>query len=641
MPSTSRRGHQVRASQIARLRGKARALVDGGATLEEAARAVGRTPATLHRWGITAGSGTAGRIKADMFGLDGTLTYEQDGRGRLIPQVDMSLLPTDPDEAALGYLAMMCDGATSKDDVGFGMSDAVAGHLLAARIGQWDDTDRLAARYIAYQHRRQLEEVGLEVPDPDASGKDAVSAVQQRLLIRETGGDLVVQGKAPPDALRHAGWEYDRSSPGWRAPADSEAAIIGFEAAVLARGDAVLGDLPMTDSFDKEAVASTDTARVAALEERDCSQVVSWTAAEAAATSDAYMSALKQAWGTDYEEAVEEALRVMARPVVPRSEWVDTADLAALADEHQTAQENIAALVYGERDDPTAAGHLAFMRSVEPAMASSTRPDRVPHVWERPDGRVEVVFSSVYGWHASSGTALPVIHRSHAYALDCDSAMIVADPPPADSPDARRYKHGARLRCVFPQGVSAGDVIDVRRFAGTAAEGLLPTVDSGSLVDARERGTRQAERLAKVLSDPATKAWMERWKAADTDWRLRDQADRQRHMETVEARSAQCRQWGADGQPSTAMNVTVRGVTTSKRQRNNTFTRCEVEFPDGQTGEVTFRVPRGSKAPSMAGLKGTQIAVTGELRPAQPGRSAGTDIRSLNGRLVTTEWERV
>ena len=89
--------------------------------------AVGRTPATLHRWGITAGSGAAGRIKADMFGLDGTLTYEQDARGRLVPHVDISLLPTDPDEAALGYLAMMCDGATSKDDVGFGMSDASGG----------------------------------------------------------------------------------------------------------------------------------------------------------------------------------------------------------------------------------------------------------------------------------------------------------------------------------------------------------------------------------------------------------------------------------------------------------------------------------------------------------------------------------
>ena len=77
--------------------------------------------------------------RPDDVGLDGTLTYEQDGRGRdgpLVPQVDISLLPTDPDEAALGYLAMMCDGATSKDDVGFGMSDAVAGHLLAARIGQ-------------------------------------------------------------------------------------------------------------------------------------------------------------------------------------------------------------------------------------------------------------------------------------------------------------------------------------------------------------------------------------------------------------------------------------------------------------------------------------------------------------------------
>ena len=98
---------------------------------------------------------------------------------------------------------------------------------------------------------------------------------------------------------------------------------------------------------------------------------------------------------------------------------------------------------------------------------------------------------------------------------------------------------------------------------------------------------------------------------------------------------------GADDRSGTAMNVTVREVTASKRQRNNTFTRCEVEFPDGATGEVTFRVSRGSKAPSMAGLKGTQIAVTGEMRPAQPGRSTGTDIRSLNGRLATTEWQRI
>ena len=641
MPSTSRRGHHARASQIARLQSKAQALVDGGATVEEAARAVGRTPATLHRWGITAAPGAAGRIKADMFGLDGTLTYEQDARGRLVPHVDISLLPTDPDEAALGYLAMMCDGATSKDDVGFGMSDAMAGHLLAARIGQWDETDRTAARHIAYHHRRQLEEVGLVVPEPDASGKDAVSAVQQRLLIREAGGDLVMQGKAPPDALRHAGWEYDRSLPGWRAPVGSEAATIGFEAAVLAKDDAVLGELPMSAEFDRDAVARIDAARTVALEDRDCDKIVSWAAAEAAAASDAYMTALKQAWGTDSEETVEEALRVLVRPVVPRSEWVDASDLAELADEHGTARERISALVYGDRDDPAAVGHLAFMRSVEPATASSMRPERLPHVWERPDGRVEVVFPSVYGWRASSGTALPEMERSHADALDCDSATVVADPPPADSPDARRHKHGARLRCVFPQGVSAGDVIDVRRFAGTATDGMLPSVDSRSLVDAHERGTRQAESLANVLSDPAAKAWLGRWKESHADWRMRDQADRQRHMETVEARAAQCRQWGADDRSGTAMNVTVREVTASKRQRGNTFTRCEVEFPDGATGEVTFRVSRGSKAPSMAGLKGTQIAVTGEIRPAQPVRGTGTDIRSLKGRLATTEWQRI
>ena len=145
---------------------------------------------------------------------------------------------------------------------------------------------------------------------------------------------LVMQGKAPPDALRHAGWEYDRSLPGWRAPVGSEAATIGFEAAVLAKDDAVLGDLLMSEEFDRDAVARIDAARTAALEDRDCSKIVSWDAAEAAAAGDAYMSALKQAWGTDSEEAVEEALMVLIRPVVPRSEWVDSSDLSALADEH-------------------------------------------------------------------------------------------------------------------------------------------------------------------------------------------------------------------------------------------------------------------------------------------------------------------
>ena len=645
MPSTSRRGHQARASRIARLRSEAQSLISAGASIEEAARTVGRTPATLHRWGLKTGAGTAAqRVKSDRVGLDGTLSYERDSSGRLVPQVDLALLPADPDEAALGYLAMMCDGATSRDDVGFGMADAVAGHLLAAKIGQWDETDRAAARHIAYSHRRQLQEVGLAVPDPDPDGsdRDAVSAVQQRLLIRETAGDLVVQGKGAPDGLRHAGFEYDRALPGWRAPAGSDAAVLGFEAAVLARDDAVLGDLPESETFDRESVRSIDAARAVSLEARDCDRIVSWAAAQNAAALDAYMDELKQAWGTDSDEAVEEALSLLAGPTVPRSEWVDAGALAALAEEHKPAREQFHALLHGDRDGTSSdIGHRVFMRAVQPAVSGRRGSEGMPHVWERADGRVEAVFPSGYGWSASSGAALPELHRSHAAALNCDNATLVADPAPPGSPEARRFKNGVRLRCVFPPGVEASDVVDVHRFEGTAAKGILPAVTDGSLADARALGARQAGPLARALADPAAKTWLNRWKTAESDWRARNETDRQRHTETVEARADQCRQWGADGHPGTAMNVTVTEVLTAKRKKHNTFTRCQVEFPDGTTGEVTFRVPRGSKPPSMAKLEGSQIAVAGEMRPAQPSISSGNDIRALNGRLVATEWQRV
>lgn len=75
--------------------------------------------------------------------------------------------PHDPRNAsipeALAYLASVCDGATTRDGIGFGYEEQDGHQLLAYGAQNWSAQHRKRAAWIVRYYRRQLSAAGFDV----------------------------------------------------------------------------------------------------------------------------------------------------------------------------------------------------------------------------------------------------------------------------------------------------------------------------------------------------------------------------------------------------------------------------------------------------------------------------------------------
>jgi hypothetical protein len=69
----------------------------------------------------------------------------------------------EPLRHALSLLAQQCNGASTRDNLGFNRNDAQLGRLLAGiPESQWSDDDRQWAYWTLRKYRGQLEQMGID-----------------------------------------------------------------------------------------------------------------------------------------------------------------------------------------------------------------------------------------------------------------------------------------------------------------------------------------------------------------------------------------------------------------------------------------------------------------------------------------------
>ena len=92
-------------------------------------------------------------------------------------------------EAAITFLARVCDGASSEDGHGFSKFDSMTGHRMARDIADGRPIDHVHALRIVGKYRRQLDAQGIALPPIEADapatrarkcGREAGNATRER-----------------------------------------------------------------------------------------------------------------------------------------------------------------------------------------------------------------------------------------------------------------------------------------------------------------------------------------------------------------------------------------------------------------------------------------------------------------------------